>query len=105
MTQPPTLWVIESTYLKSGDDLAAVTPRHREWLDGHYRSGLFLTSGRKVDGTGGVLLAQAESQEQLEAVFRDDPFVLEGCSEYRYTAFTPVKRGRVLALEGVALVE
>ena len=64
MTQgsTPTLWVIQSRYLKSGDDLAAVTPRHREWLDQHYRSGLFLTSGRKVDGTGGVLLAQAESQ-------------------------------------------
>ncbi len=107
MTQSsaPTLWVIESTYLKSGDDLAAVTPRHREWLDQHYRSGLFLTSGRKLDGTGGVLVAQAESQEQLEAIFRDDPFVLEGCSEYTYTPFTPVKRGRALTLEGVALVE
>jgi len=101
----PTLWVIQSTYLKSGDELAAVTPRHRAWLDQHYRSGLFLTSGRKLDGTGGVLLAQAESQEQLEAIFRDDPFVLEGCSEYSYTPFTPVKRGRALTLEGVALVE
>lgn len=107
MTQSstPTLWVIQSRYLKSGDDLAAVTPRHREWLDQHYRSGLFLVSGRKVDGTGGVLLAQAESQEQLEAVFRDDPFVLEGCSEYNYTAFMPVKRGQAVMLEGVALVE
>ena len=107
MTQgsTPTLWVIQSRYLKSGDDLATVTPRHREWLDQHYRSGLFLTSGRKVDGTGGVLLAQAESREQLEEVFRDDPFVLEGCSEYTYTAFTPVKRGRAVTLEGVAVVE
>lgn len=107
MTQgsTPTLWVIQSRYLKGGDDLAAVTPRHREWLDQHYRSGLFLTSGRKVDGTGGVLIAQAESQEQLEAVFRDDPFVLEGCSEYSYTPFTPVKRGRAVMLDGVPLVE
>lgn len=107
MTQSstPTLWIIQSRYLKSGDDLAAVTPRHRAWLDQHYRSGLFLVSGRKVDGTGGVLLAQAESQEQLEGVFKDDPFVLEGCSEYTYTAFTPVKRGRTVTLEGVAVVE
>lgn len=107
MTQQsaPTLWVIQSRYLKSGDDLAAVTPRHRAWLDQHYRSGLFLVSGRKVDGTGGVLLAQAESQEQLEEVFKDDPFVLEGCSEYIYTAFMPVKRGRAVTLVGVPLVE
>jgi uncharacterized protein YciI len=105
MTQTPTLWVIQSRYLKGGDDLAAVTPRHRAWLDQHYRSGLFITSGRKLDGMGGVLLAQAESQAQLEAVFEDDPFVLEGCSAYSYTPFTPVKRGRALTLEGVALVE
>ena len=106
MTQAaPTLWIIQSRYLKGGDELAAVTPRHRAWLDQHYVSGLFLTSGRKVDGTGGVLLAQAESQEQLEEVFKDDPFVLEGCSEYTYTAFTPVKRGRAVMLEGVPLVE
>ncbi|MFC4639161.1 YciI family protein [Deinococcus hohokamensis] len=101
----PTLWIIESTYLKSGDELTEVTPRHRAWLDQHYVSGVFLTSGRKVDGTGGVLLAQAESQAQLEAIFQDDPFVQEGCSTYRYTAFTPVKRGRQLALDSVTLVE
>ena len=106
MTQvAPTLWIIQSRYLKGADELAAVTPRHRAWLDQHYVSGLFLTSGRKVDGTGGVILAQAESQEQLEEVFQADPFVLEGCSEYTYTAFTPVKRGRAVLLEGVPLVE
>lgn len=99
------LWMIESTYLKSGDALAEVTPRHRAWLDQHYRSGVFLTSGRKADGTGGVLLARAETQGELEAVFADDPFVLEGCSSYRYVAFTPVKRGRALELDDVPLVE
>ena len=101
----PTLWIIESTYLKTGDELSAVTPRHRAWLDQHYVSGVFLTSGRKVDGTGGVLVARAESQAELEAIFAGDPFVQEGLSEYRYTAFTPVKRGRGIKLDGVPLVE
>ncbi|WP_291425019.1 YciI family protein [Deinococcus sp.] len=105
MTHTLTLWIIESTYLKSGDELAAVTPLHRAWLDQHYISGVFLTSGRKADGSGGVIVAQAGSEQQLRDIFRDDPFVKQGCSEYRYTAFTPVKRGRMLDLEGVPLVE
>lgn len=105
MTPAPTLWFIESTYLKSGDELAAVTPLHRAWLDQHYVSGVFITSGRKVDGTGGVLLAQAESEQQLRDIFKDDPFVVNGCSEYRYVAFNPVKRGKTIELEGVPLVE
>ncbi|SEJ63694.1 Uncharacterized conserved protein YciI, contains a putative active-site phosphohistidine [Deinococcus reticulitermitis] len=102
---PPTLWIVHSTYLKTGDDLAATTPRHREWLDAHYRSGVFLTSGRKVDGTGGVLVCRAESETELHALFQDDPFVQGGFAEYQFMAFTPVKRGRALDLDGVPLVE
>lgn len=100
-----TLWIIESTYLKGGEELAQTTPLHREWLDQHYRSGVFLTSGRKVDGTGGVIVAQAEGLPQLLEIFDGDPFVKAGISEYRYTAFNPVKRGKAMELEGVPLVE
>lgn len=100
-----TLWIIESQYLKSADDIAKVTPAHREWLDQHYKSGVFITSGRKVDNTGGVLVAKADSITQLLEIFDGDPFVKNGCAEYKYTAFNPVKRGKVLDLDGVALVE
>ena len=101
----PTLWMITSRYLKPAEEVAAVTPSHREWLDGHYRSGLFLVSGRMVSGQGGVILAKAESQSELEAIFAQDPFVLEGCSEYSYVAFTPVKRGKGIEIDGIDLVE
>jgi uncharacterized protein YciI len=101
----PTLWMITSRYLKPAEEVAAVTPSHREWLDGHYRSGLFLVSGRMVSGQGGVILAKAETQAELEQVFAGDPFVMAGCSEYEYTAFTPVKRGRGIEIDGVALVK
>lgn len=99
------LWFIESRYLKSGPELTETTPLHRQWLDQHYRSGVFLTSGRKADGSGGVLLAKASSEDELRQIFASDPFVLGGISEYRYVAFEPVKRGAVLLLEGVPLVE
>ncbi|WP_425147901.1 YciI family protein [Deinococcus sp.] len=101
----PTLFVVASRYLKPLEKVSAVTPRHREWLDQHYRSGLFLVSGRKADSSGGVIIARAETQAELEAVFAQDPFVLEGCSEYSYAAFTPVKRGRGIEIDGVPLVE
>lgn len=100
-----TLWIIESQYLKPTDEIAKVTPDHREWLDQHYKSGVFITSGRKVDNTGGVLVAQAENVEQLMDIFDTDPFVQNGCARYKYTAFSPVKRGKMLDLDGVALVE
>ena len=105
MSDTPTLWVVHSTYLKTGDELTATTHKHREWLDQHYRSGVFLTSGRKLDGTGGVLICKADTEQQLRDLFREDPFVQGGFAEYTYVPFTPVKRGRALDLDGVALVE
>ncbi|PTA68973.1 YciI family protein [Deinococcus arcticus] len=99
------LWIVESTYLKMGEELAAVTPAHREWLEQHYKSGLFLVSGRKVDRTGGVILAHADTLQELVDLFDQDPFVQKGCARYRYTAFTPVKRSRMVELEGVPVVE
>lgn len=101
----PTLFIVTSSYLKSRDEIAAVTPQHREWLDQHYRSGVFLVSGRMVSELGGVILAKCETQTELEKVFAEDPFVLSGCSEYTYEAFIPVKRGKAVDLEGVMLVE
>mgnify|MGYP001759705462 CR=1 FL=1 len=101
----PTLWFIESTYLKPAEELADVTPLHRSWLDQHYKSGTFITSGRKADGTGGIIFAVADDEESLRELFSEDPFVKEGCSEYRYVPFTPVKRGKALHLDGVPLVE
>ncbi|UBV43498.1 YciI family protein [Deinococcus taeanensis] len=100
-----TLWIIESTYLKPAADIAQVTPAHREWLDQHYRSGVFLTSGRKVDNTGGMIVARAATLQELVDLFDHDPFVQAGCSRYKYTAFNPVKRGRDVNLEGVPLVD
>ena len=105
MSKTPTLWVVHSRYLKTGDELTATTPRHREWLDQHYRSGVFLTSGRKLDGTGGVLICRADSEQELRDLFHEDPFVQGGFAEYSYIPFTPVKRGRALELDGVPLVE
>ena len=101
----PTLFIVTSSYLKPKTEIAEVTPQHREWLDQHYRSGLFIVSGRMVSGQGGVILARAETQAELEAVFAEDPFVQQGCSEYSYVAFTPVKRGTALDIEGIPLVE
>ena len=61
---------------------------------------------------GGILatvtarrLNGGDPREALQAAYADDPFVQEGCSEYRYTAFIPVKRGKGIELDGVPLVE
>ncbi|AWN23758.1 hypothetical protein DKM44_11395 [Deinococcus irradiatisoli] len=94
MTQPPNppLHVIIGTYTGTPEEVSQATPQHREWLDQHYRSGLFLASGRQSPPVGGVLLARGESAAHLEEVMRDDPFTKLGLATYQIIAFTPVKR-------------
>ncbi len=94
MTQAPhpALHVILGTYTGTPEEVARATPQHREWLDQHYRSGLFLASGRQDPPVGGVLLARGDSVAALQDVMRDDPFAQAGLATYQIIAFTPVKR-------------
>lgn len=64
---------------------------HREFLDYHYKQGLFLASGPLKPRTGGVLIALTDDRESLEAVLTQDPFYMAEISNYQLFEFTPVK--------------
>ncbi len=65
---------------------------HVEWLDEHYRSGLFLASGRREPRTGGVILASGTRQRLARAVVTD-PFGLRGLAQHTVIEFHPSKLG------------
>ncbi len=99
------LHIIFVNYTAPLDEVAQHTPGHREWLDQHYRSGLFITSGRQDPPTGGVIISRGANPDELLDVMAGDPFHKAGVAEYKIVAFTPVKRGKILDLEDVPLVE
>ena len=100
----PTLFVITGQFLQSAEAVAEATPRHRAWLDVNYRAGVFLLSGRQLSGQGGILLAKASSQIELEALLATDPMVIEGIAAYACQGFMPSKRGQGIEIYGVSLV-
>lgn len=84
------MFVLELTYtapLEAVDDLL---PAHVEWLDGHYATGTFIASGRKVPRDGGVILAVGE-RDEIEAIAATDPFVTGGVCAYRVTEFVATR--------------
>ena len=83
------MFVVTLTYLRPLDELDALMPKHVAWLKKHYKSGLFIASGRQVPRTGGVILARSGDREALEAVLRLDPFVKAGCARTDVIEFTP----------------
>ena len=65
---------------------------HRAFLQEGYERGDFLLSGPSVPPTGGVLIARAETRENLDALLADEPFVKAKLMRFaRITEFNPVQ--------------
>ncbi len=99
------LSVILVKYIRPLPEVEAATPAHRAWLDQHYRNGTFLVSGPREPRTGGLILAQGKTPEELLALLQDDPFHRAGVAEYEVLPFQPVKRHPSMPFEGVPVVE
>lgn len=83
------MFVVLLTYIASLDQVDDHLPAHRRFLSSNYASGVFLLSGRKEPRDGGVILAQAESRQALEAVLAQDPFRTHGVADYQIVEFIP----------------
>ena len=51
---------------------------HIDFLVEQYEAGTFLMFGRYLDGSGGGIVAQADSREALDAITAQDPFSQAG---------------------------
>jgi uncharacterized protein YciI len=85
-------FVVEAKYLVPFERIKGTIPKHRDFLQQGYDKGLFLCSGPKEPPTGGFLLARAETKEELEALFENEPFNRAKLASFTFTEFQPVKR-------------
>ena len=84
-------FIVEITYSVPADQLGDVTPEHRAFLQTGYDSGLLLLSGPQVPRVGGIVVARADSLEEIQRFFADDPYQKKGLATYRFIEFNPVK--------------
>jgi uncharacterized protein YciI len=71
---------------------------HRQFLQRGYEEGRFLLSGPSVPPTGGVLIARAESREQLDQFLADEPFCKARLMRFsKIVEFNPVQHQPILA--------
>jgi uncharacterized protein YciI len=91
-------------YLKPLDEVERFLPEHRAFLDRLQREGKLLLSGRREPLTGGVILADVDSELEAMKIVVDDPFFTEKVADYEVIRFTPTRSHPNLAalLEGVA---
>ncbi|TWT05406.1 hypothetical protein FQV26_13290 [Planococcus sp. CPCC 101016] len=59
-----------------------VRPAHLEFLDGMKQAGHVSAFGRFTDGSGGLVIFNAETYEDCEALVQKDPYVESGARNY-----------------------
>ncbi len=83
----PRLFVVELTYTAPLAQIDAHMAAHMKFLRTYYAAGHFLVSGRKSPRDGGIILAVGRDREQIEAIAREDPFVVGGLASARVIEF------------------
>lgn len=85
------MFIVQLTYKVALSEVDKYLQAHREFLDYHYKQGLFLASGPMKPRTGGILIALTTDKAHLEAVLHQDPYHLAEITDYHLIEFTPVK--------------
>ena len=98
------MYVLLLKYLKPLDDVDRLMPAHRDFLDRFYRAGKFIVSGSRDPRTGGVIIADVDSELEAMKIIVEDPFFTEKVADYELIRFTPTKHDPRFApfLDGAA---
>lgn len=81
------MFVLISRYQKPLEEVNRAIPQHSAWVQRHYESGHFLVSGRREPPVGGLIVARAESEQELREILTTDPFQQMGLAAYEIFAF------------------
>jgi uncharacterized protein YciI len=81
------MFIVDLQYIVPLEELDAHMDAHVQHLKKYYEQNVFIASGRKVPRTGGVILALADSKEELENIIHQDPFYEHKLAEFKITEF------------------
>ncbi|GAP21173.1 YciI family protein [Leptolinea tardivitalis] len=83
-------FIVEINYLVPVDQLSDVLPNHRAFLQTGYDRGLLLLSGPREPRIGGMVVARANSLEEIQEFFNNDPYHLQKVATHTFIEFNPV---------------
>ncbi|MFZ2906958.1 MAG: YciI family protein [Cyclobacteriaceae bacterium] len=81
------MFIISLNYIVPLDQIDAHMTAHVKFLNKYYKLNKFVASGRKVPRTGGIILALAQSKEEVDQIMEEDPFCIHRLAAYTVTEF------------------
>lgn len=83
------MFVLLARYTRPIEEVDALLEEHKAWI-GRNADRILLTA-REEPLVGGLILARADSLEDVWAMIREDPFHAAGMSEYEVREYRPVR--------------
>ncbi|MDZ7764572.1 MAG: YciI family protein [Melioribacteraceae bacterium] len=90
-------FVVEIEYIIEIEEIANIRPMHRKFLDTGYEKGIILMSGPQSSGNGGIIIARANSKEELMKFLDNDPYQINQAANYKYIEFDPRNHQQILS--------
>lgn len=81
------MFIIDLHYIVPLEELDRHMAAHVTFLQGYYKKNVFITSGRKVPRTGGIILARGKSKKEIEEIMEQDPFCMKKLASFTVTEF------------------
>ena len=91
------MYIVSLTYKASLEAIDKELNNHIDYLKKQYAAGNFLASGRKIPRNGGVILAKAQSREELDEILKQDPFNQNSLADYEVIEFVPSMTSKELS--------
>lgn len=90
------MFILTLTYKKPIEEVEKYLEAHIQYLEKYYASNVFICSGRKNPRTGGVILANEKSRENIERIIKEDPFYIHNISDCDIIEFIATKSAKGL---------
>jgi uncharacterized protein YciI len=71
------------------DRVAEQRPLHLEWIRKRSADGTLLFTGRRTAPEGGMMIAQADSHEDMLEILKGDPYATSGAATHELIEFDP----------------
>ena len=91
------MFIIELTYKVPNEEIDRSLTAHRDFLEKYFTAGVFIASGAQVPRKGGIILAMASSRETVLSIIGEDPFYINGLSDYRIIEFNATRKAAAIA--------
>lgn len=85
------MFVLIARYNRPANEVDNLLDEHKAWIDRHQQAGRILMTARQVPLTGGLILAEGESVDEMRRMIDEDPFARSGFADYEILEFQPAR--------------